>query len=663
MYTILIMAKETSDNLQEHYPAFRNVIESSDIGICPWIMSGQTVETALPQLYDLVDNNREWRAVVVMYDEDKLDLNGAINPYDFLGKVGKNGKVNNGTEEVTKLTLDESNREPLLRLTHFLMGAPLPSPEYDKVEVWPYEGDWKSDSPGDPYIRYRVRDEERYEKLVDKYKKWNAEHTMQGLIPSELILVTTRNVAFRKDSETIRQAWEVHNENDSSTFWRRNLYPHSSRFLVFDIEKRGKMYEERDSFRFWSSVLTLVGNDIDSNTLQPQKLYRIDVRMDSAKLSDVFQEAVKNLNLAKFKLQRSLDYDDSEKDAANLVPNYVLEVPVSFKRVRNTGTPKKTFDVTLTGGVTSAEADQWEQYTVDMYLETAEMIKDVERELEMSALSYKDRCEYKEKDVRLLDKYTEEDFGYALHDTYDEVLKAQKALPPGIVGYRDEMKAADQQVKSDIQERMSKTQLISVLGLSAVLFLLILLPALQQDSTQNEAILITAISLIAILGGGLLVAFLQKRRFHNHVRDFRSYYTKMCEDLNASSALYKGFIGHIASHIHGSSYLKTMNRKKKEAEKAVGVRKMHIGFIEEFKGRLSLWSSALRLKVDFDVLDELVLYGEDESEIDFYNLYSLSLGDGTKKIPLNDTGYPVDTPFIFAEQLRIEREEVYDDIG
>jgi len=653
MHTILIMPKKTADSMQEHYPALREVIEGSDMGICSWNPSATTVETALPQLNELIDNKREWRAVVVMYDESMFDGSDPVNPFDF-------NSIDKLEQGKSRISLETSHKNDLIRLTHFLVGAPVPAPEYEQ-KVFDSEVEEGDSSPGDPYSKFVIIREEDRKKVVDRYNTWNTEYVMKGIGPSELLLVTTRDVAFKVDSEAIKQVWKVHNEADSSTFWRRNLYPRRSRFLVYDIQKKGKMYEERDSFRFWIALLTLALNTVDSDSLRPQKLYRLDIRMNKGKLSEVFQDTVNELNLADAKLRRSIEITDA-KDITDEIPKYLLEVPVDFQHVRTAKTGDSSFAVHLTGGVTSDEDEQWEKYTVETYQKTAEMIKDVERELEMSAMSFKDRCRYEDSEVELLSKYAEEDFHYSLHETYNEVLKAQKQLPKGIVSYREELREADRVVKRDITERMSATQVSTVLGLAVIAFLLILLPALRQDSSQNEAIIVSAVSVLAILGIGLLVVFLQKRRFKKHVKEFKDYYNKMCAELNSSSALYKRFIGQIASHIHGSSYAKSLGRKKQAAAEAVGTKKMHIGFIEEFKNRLSLWSSALRLKVDYESLDEVTLF-DDYSEIDFYHLYSLSLGDRYKSIPLNDTGYSVQTPFIFAEQLQIEREEVYDDHG
>ena len=101
--------------------------------------------------------------------------------------------------------------------------------------------------------------------------------------------------------------------------------------------------------------------------------------------------------------------------------------------------------------------------------------------------------------------------------------------------------------------------------------------------------------------------------------------------------------------------------KKENVSKDISIKKSHVNFIEEFRGRLSLWSSALRLSVDMDAIDEKE-FAIDHSEIDFNRLYSISYDDNYKGVPLNESGYSVRSPFSFVTKLIIEREEVYDDV-
>lgn len=658
MYTVLISAKKTSDNMQEHYPALRNIVESNQIGLCQWIKSGTNIETALPELYDLVNNNREWRAVIAMYDEPDGGMEDNVNPYDY-GKKDKIGDKTDDNQMEVSYSLEESNQIDLIRLTHLLVGAPLPSPEFEPEE-YPKRTD---DQPLAviPFTKYTM-DKEAYDKKCAEYNQWNTEHKMNGIMPSEIILVRTRDVTYRNDAEIIKQAWEDHTEAESSDFRERNLYPHCCKFLVYDIEKRGMMYEERDAIKFWISLLTLATNTVDSNVLQPHKLYNLSVDIDNDSLTEVFQNTAKKLNMAKRKLIKSITPTDGRIYDIDDVPNYKLDVPVNFHNIKTTTQNKwEGFEVNYTGGVTTNEGARWDKYTVDTYLRASEIVKGADRELEFAALSFRDRCEYSVDEVQVIDKFAEEDLKNSIHDTYEKILTDQKKLPKGVLTYEDEMKKADTQVKQDISERMSQKQmLISVFGTMGVM-LACIIPAFWQDSSQNETILYLFISALVIGTVAFLVIFLQKRKLKQHVKDFRDYFGLLSGEMSKNARLYTDFLGDIASHIHGASYLRMVEMKKEELSKDISIKKSHVNFIEEFRNRLSLWSSALRLSVDMNAIDERE-FAVDHSEIDFNRLYSISYDNSYKNIPLNDSGFTMRSPFSFVTKLNINREEVYDNV-
>jgi hypothetical protein len=654
MYTVIISAKKTSDNMQEHYPALRNVVESNQIGLCQWIKSGTNIEMALPELYDLIGSNREWRAIVAMYDETDESTEDNVNPYDY-EKRDKTYDDNKGVG----FTLEESNDIDLIRLTHLLAGAPLPSPEFEPEE-YPKEVE-DGFVPYIPYIKYNMN-REVYDKKCLEYNKWNTEHKINGILPSEIILVRTRDVTYRDDSEIIKQAWENHSEADSSNFRERNLYPQCCKFLVYDIEKRGMMYEERDALRYWISLLTLAINSVDSNILQPHKLYNLSVNIDNDSMRDIFQDTAKKLNMARRKLMKSIAPSDGRIYDIDDIPNYKVDVPVNFHQVKlSNGYQRSDFNVDFAGGVTTNEEVRWDKYTVDTYLRTKEIIKSADRELELAALSFRDRCEYSEDEVQIIDKFAEEDLKNSIHDTYEKILSDQKKLPKGVLTYEEEMKEADQQVKKDILERMSQKQISLALFGTIGVMIATLIPAFWQDSSQTETIIYIFVTAIIIGAVAFAIVFLQRRKFKAHVEEFQNYFDLMGSEMSKNARLYTEFLGDIASHIHGASYLRKVAKQKEEASNAISIKKSHVSFIEEFKNRLALWSSALRLSVDMEAIDEIE-FALDYSAIDFDRLYSISYGDSYRSIPLNDSGYTMRSPFGFVTKLNINREEVYDNV-
>ena len=55
IYSVLIQNKKTMDQFHQFYPLFMEAINEERIGLCRWTEAGTTVDTALPELCDLID--------------------------------------------------------------------------------------------------------------------------------------------------------------------------------------------------------------------------------------------------------------------------------------------------------------------------------------------------------------------------------------------------------------------------------------------------------------------------------------------------------------------------------------------------------------------------------------------------------------------------------
>ena len=51
----------------QYQPLFAEAINGGRIGVCKWIEAGTTIDTALPEIGNLTDDKKEWRAVIVRY--------------------------------------------------------------------------------------------------------------------------------------------------------------------------------------------------------------------------------------------------------------------------------------------------------------------------------------------------------------------------------------------------------------------------------------------------------------------------------------------------------------------------------------------------------------------------------------------------------------------
>lgn len=341
MYTVLIQSKKTLDCLQQFYPLFSESIEAGNIGICQWVEAGETVDTAMPELYNLISHKRAWKAVIVCSEFDDVNTRypaDTVNPYDFLENKDRDGLT------IVDGRIVDCNA-PLIRLTHMLGGIPAPEPKFNATIV---ELENRV-----PRMEFHPADDEESAAQKKIYNAWTEENMFKGLPPTEIILVKVRKASAAKEMfSLVKASWQVHTEADSSEFWKRNLYPHNCRFLVFDMEQRGIMKQQSDLFRLWLGILLISQNDIDPNVLQAHRLYSLKVLLNEDTLAGSFQQTINKLNMAKYQLEKSLAREvESVSEIDAPIPDYTVGVPVSFQLPKVSDLHFDTADYALSGGI------------------------------------------------------------------------------------------------------------------------------------------------------------------------------------------------------------------------------------------------------------------------------------------------------------------------
>lgn len=650
MFTVLIQSKRTMESLQQFYPILAGTIRSGRVGLCQWIESGEAAETALPELTDLVRDKRQWRAVVVCAEpegEDALFPADAANPFDFAENRGRTGL----TVEDGELVDCEA---PLIRLTHMLGGVPAPDPQFEAGLLHSEEGA--------PRVRFSRINSQETEEQKRAAARWNAARRFRGLPPAEILLVKARLAPEDRDGfAAVDSSWRVHTEADSSTFWRRNLYPANCRFLVFDMAARGAVRQQQELFRLWTSVLLIAGSDIDPNVLQAHRLYRLDVELDGEALAGSFQQAVSRLNTARYRLEKNLARDERETAVAAAAPNYGVGVPVSFQMP---GVAKMHFQAGgygLTGGAGSGDMERWESYSLDARKELQALLQSVDRTLDQAAGRLRTECGYTEDQAVPLSRYQEEDMDLELGRVYHDILREQSELPEGISEIEGRVDEAGEKVEKLIRARMSRAQALRAGGLAFLAAAFCLLPGFFLGTARTAWIALPVCGALLALTC-LLVLSRQRGRLIKAAKGFQSEFFAVVSELSHNAQLYAGFLSSVATHMQGQSYLKLMRRRRLKRSSAYRFKRRHLKAIEQFLGKLSLWSTALHAEVDLTAVDAAVQLEDGGGEIDYDSLYSLDAGKDCRAA-VNQVGDTIRSPLSFVRRIEIEREEVYDDDG
>ncbi len=638
------------DCLQQFYPLLAESVDRDEIGLCQWIDTGRTVDTAMPELYELIGRRRQWKAVYVCTELD--DPNGPypadpFNPYDFAENRDRDG-----------LTIEDGRlvdcEAPLIRLTHMLGGMPSPEPKFVSTVV---------ESAGRvPRMEYHPVTDEETAARKRAYDEWVEANAFHGPPPTEIILVKLRSAAAAWDTlSRVSSSWQVHTEADSSEFWKRNLYPHNCRFLVFDMEKRGAMRQQSDLFRFWLSVLLISRNDVDPNVLQAHRLYSLDLSLNDAALRETFQQTVNRLNVARYRLEKSIAQDEAQRAGTDApIPDYSVSVPISFQLPRVSDMHFDPGDYGLTGGEGSADLTVWDAYSRAARRELETLLRSADRTLDKASERVRESCRYDASEVTPLTQYQEEDMVDSLAEVYQTMLEQQEALPAALRDVEDDIDAADADFRAGAIERVTGGQAAFALGVPIGLAALCVLPGLflggsylRVGASMAGAALLLALTLLIVLR-------VQRTKLLRLAERFQAVFQAVVSQLSFNASAFSDFLGSVASHMRGRSYLNEMRLIRVKRDSSYYFKQKHVKAIDLFLAKLSFWSAALHVGIDphsVDILDRIDDY---DGEIDYDSLYTFEQGK-TYAVPLNRIGVSIGAPFSFIERIEIDREELYDD--
>ncbi|MCL2378359.1 MAG: hypothetical protein FWC77_04445 [Defluviitaleaceae bacterium] len=645
MFTVIIMNQKTMDSFRKCYPLFLESINSKKIGICRWIESGTTVETAVPELSSLTDDKRDWRGVIVrMHDE--LTMSGfprsPVNPYDF-----------KASHEANEFSWE--NTVPLVRLTQILGGVPAPDIEFEAEEV--------VNGHNVPSIIYKTKINQAekifYEELAEK-------HFYNGKHPTEILLVSIRRKAY-KQQDDVREIWNVYDELESSEFWRINRYPSICRFLFYEMDRQGSVVESADIFKFWTSVMLLALNKIDPSTLQAYKLYKCSALINEEAIEASFRQAYHRMLGARNHInERILVEAEQTENLAELLPDYDVEVPVVFDRLRGGQSGISDASFSIAPRSTASDMNSWVSMKRSEDEKTKAIVKSAEISLDQTADKMRDNLTFTGNRLFRVDKYQVEDIKSKLGNIYSNIIRLQSNLPRESLAYEEGLKAADNQIKETIAQRINKRQALGAYLILALVSLLAVIPTgvflfLHGLGSVRGLVILAAVCVAAPAIVELVILAFQRMKLRGLIRKYKDKHRALITSLHNNVSSYSKYMSDIATHARGSSFLRIVKKQQLLKDHSYSAKQKHLKEVSIFLANIEEWSTAFYCPIKHDpeyVLEHVFLDTDIPSNTN--PLYTLEYNQN-HEVPVNKSGIMLDSPVSFVERILIEREELYND--
>ena len=644
MYSVVILNSPTSEAFAEYHPLFLEGLKNGNIGLCKWNEDGMTIDTALPELRELTDDKEDWRAIIVRFaDEEPMAgfRSDHRNPYDF-------DEIDSWEEIIT----ESSN--PLIRLTQMLGGVPMPEKRFQSRKI--IEPDKAPRMVYEP-----VDDSER----DASYRALSRKYEFDGKQPTSIILITLRR-GYRPE-DNIDASWEYHKESYSSNFWKHNHYPSICRFLVYDFSVAGPVQKTADEFGFWTSVMLMALNRIDSSTLQAYRLYAIKPTFDKEDMEETFQRTIDRLRLSRKTIRESMKRESiAQISSEPELPDYGYEVSVELDlpRRKESEVSGKGFRMTSTGIASDIAAWNTKRRNAEESLQ--ENVRRAERILDQEAERMKEFSVYDPEEVKPLNEYQREDIIRETREYYRDIVEIQGELPTDKVTEGDEAEEISDNVVNYLRGRVCRRPAFIAAGIAAALLLLAQIPAVinivrYQVGSGFAVFGSVALGLILIAFGAVTVLAIQRLELKRRMDAYNRLLFNAFNRLTNSARNYSDYLTSIVSHSRGVSYLDIAEGLDKGRDELKVIKLRHIKSIDVFLNRIRDWGIAYHLGLDYDlpVSEEkyMVNLMDDPSE---NALYTFDVGN-TYPVSVNRTGFTIDSPFDFITKLEILREELYDD--
>lgn len=635
------------ESFGQFHPLFSETLTKGNVGFCQWIEAGTTIEEALPELLDLVEDKEAWRAVIVrIQDEEDIVAHpcARLNPYDFYENAGGDRGI-------------RENPVPLVRLTHMLGGVPVPEARFEAKIV-------KEDRLSPKVIYEPVTDKEEmeaYEELSKKYK-------LHAKAPEEILLITLCLRPKIRD-DYLKNVWDNRKEQESSGFWKRNQYPGSCRFIYCEEKEEGEVRRTGDLFRFWTIVLLLSINNLNPSTLQAYKLHRMEVEFDREEMARIMQESMDRADRAVRFIQAGLQRDMRRtQEEGSRIPDYRLDSPVELHMPEKKDFYIQTSDFGLFSRSETSDMARWKERKLLSDRGISATLVRAERALDQSAARVRRLYSYSPEEIRPLNEYARMDFEDELADVFDDIFVQRSELPGSDESDKEKEAVLENKVKKTIFHRVTRERALSMLGFAAVLSVCCMVPALillfQEGWGSPQGIVLSLIFCLAVFGIVEFVILLVRRSvLHNAVADYNRFVHSIVVHISENASIYSRYISGIASYMRGNSYLNQTRKKQFLKDEARYHKESHILALKKYKEDVKHWSEALYLPVSMNtsaVDDSLYI----DVQIPPYSnpLYTFEHG-ADYVVPVNNTGDTVEAPFGFIRRLTVAREELYDDAG
>lgn len=676
MHTVIILSKHSSNLLREYRYLFQPFVDRGTISFCDWNESGTDLEMSVPDLYKQIRGKVDWRAVIVnaepVYGNRKGPVPDEKNPFDFPVEAAK----------AAEDAIPHDSTVPLVRLTHMICGypaAPIKNFEdaYEYVDI-------------ETGVTHRVRaselSREEFYALSEKYhdglrpiylkervseeaekarKALEEKYAFADVRPREVYLFSLRR--HPDDENYIYESWKSPLEMESSDFCRRNNYPGICRFVCSDITNPENSRYTKELTEFWLGILTVVVNHIPASILQAYRLYRMQVEVSKEELGETLNRHLNKMEAASVFVQTRLGMKPKNtfEDGAKIVEEQ--HIPVIFTEVSGKDLYISTKDIGLSRDCPTDEMMYWSTNVREKADNVERYLKMPRRAVDRAAAQVKSRAEGFFDEEYELDRFQVEELEEELDTLELQILTSDTRSAVDAKQIQKKVNEIDKQVKKDIAVRMRRGVVIGTGVLILFVYLMGYIPYIFHSFQKGGGAFAgaLAVSLVAtgiVAAGGIIALFLLRKQIVASMDRFNELMHSVVNSVNSSARKYEEYFSTLCTYMKAQSIYTGVTKRKDAVSERVQKLRTHKQALRTTIARDEELEAAFGIRRAAAFEKNVTRFFDEDKVPKDNKLYYYEIDGGKTEIPLNTAGDMIWAPYKFITGLKIEREDLYEDV-
>ncbi len=677
MFTVVICSQSFIDKCEGRYSGFLNPLlnNNENFVFCPWDATKEKFEEALPDLYEITEKKKDWRAIIVLDDElygrqniSKRNPFNYVDATDFLDELETAEQILEFREQRMAFCRN-SISNPLMRLGIWLDGSPFSgSPELPEIYSQ------LPDVSDEEYFK-KLRElrltalEVELDRLTEERRKFISENfSEEGELqrkPKQIVVVSER--LFANDNEAAATAWRIKNEFEYSRFYEDNLYPSKFRYILFNIPYVKGARVENDYLNFLVFNLILAQNGYPSDAVKANRVYSVNIKMDKDRINDFYaayvgklMATINKINNQAGKMVRKTDTPIDNSVARELFESDV-KIPVVINKDYQT---KELFaeyrKLGLATDCPESEEAAWKEQSHNIMKKLLRYLREPRRAIKTAAeTDFHLNSEIDDERISCLNENQKEDIYFRLLEEEEKMVETFTPRLFRTEEYQEKIEKENKAINRNIAQRMtrSKTIAVGLIALAAYLFgfIPLIIDGANTAESLGFAVMVVLSGLAAFLLDGLIYLIVMRFRLKNRFKWFNKVMRSILGDVEQGLSAFSKYLSHACNVMRCFSVL---DYSKKVFITRQNILKKHAWDIEKkmddiitlFSGYLDLSGNSYKNAEPFDY-DFTVLRDYD---------YEIPYDQILNKISFIQKGNVIEVPINYVDSIELIREELYD---